>query len=334
MKRLIILIAIFCIPLGSSAQWDLQIAHGNYDPEVIDTTFRSFDVVDENMIYIYGTEIGPGINDLYYSIFKSIDGGENWIRYQFPLVINTTWSSIAFVNDTLGYIAGWKDAQPGIETPFMRSLLVMRTVDGGENWTEHFVSTEYGIGNSSPVNLDFLADGRCIIVEPGNPGVYISDIERNNWYPLELGSTGHMDVEEGIIALFRSAYCTYSIDAFGSSQTKAVFDHASGQNGDIYISGNDTLLYIVATGQTGWFYGYSQNNYGVISITEISEETLSMSHCLDYFNFADIERISDRTLLISGITYNGYPFLMSPAGSDAVIGPIMSCRRFTTRSMS
>ena len=313
---IIISFLLLVLPSAIQAQWELMLPLGNLDPESADTTLRSFDVVGQDLIYALGPIIDP--LDIGFYVFKSEDGGTNWESFQLPFGggLSYTYKTISFLNDTLGYITGWKDNQPGTETPFIRALLVMRTIDGGESWTEHFVSSEYGLGNSGDFDAGFLDDGRLIITEEGIPGTYFSNLERTEWFPVEIGANGHHIIYNDVITTLGGGYGLVSIDEFESSTLIQLFEDGSVNAGDMIISSSDTIVLACGIGQSGWTYGYSQNNYGVFSSNTLSAINNSMHHCLDYYSFSDIENITDRMLLISSNPYNGYPFLMSPEGSD------------------
>lgn len=70
------------------------------------------------------------------SLFKTTDGGQNWLQ-QFENQPNTTSREIIFPNSTTGFYA--------------TDYYVYRSTDGGENWSESFY-----VNNIYPVSMTFI----------------------------------------------------------------------------------------------------------------------------------------------------------------------------------
>jgi len=149
--------------------------------------FRTFNFINESV----GWAIGEGINHHWDAVFKTVDGGQNWIiQKEFPYAyhFNTPYA----VNDELVYMAAtvihtnypcgrivktldggksWKDITPDNDrwdlysVSFLDSEIgivsgqsegfgcILKTIDGGNTWSDTSWSESSGI-----VNLQFIND--------------------------------------------------------------------------------------------------------------------------------------------------------------------------------
>ena len=87
-------------------------------------------------------------NNLLGDIYSSSDGGDNWAVIANPIFGSTGfYDDVSFVNDTVGYLSAWYSAH------------LVKTIDGGYNWTEVIIDTVDGSGFSTDDfrSVDFLS---------------------------------------------------------------------------------------------------------------------------------------------------------------------------------
>ena len=103
-------------------QWEIQFSENLNDGDFSDVYFKDAD---------HGWAVGDGGNQYppeNISLFYNTDdGGETWKDQSYQ--INHALSSICFADDETGYISGHKT--------------ILRTVDGGENWTQIWTGPHY-----------------------------------------------------------------------------------------------------------------------------------------------------------------------------------------------
>ena len=137
LKKIIIIFLFFIISQEKGySQWNIVYS------DTINTINDIF-CLDSNKCWVAGT------NGL---LKKTIDGGNNWISLQ--LDTNKSYSSLYFLNDTIGFLVSSPPDPVGI----------LKTIDGGVSWVTNFPSntctTSFGIGQCYAFNEDtalFLA---------------------------------------------------------------------------------------------------------------------------------------------------------------------------------
>jgi photosystem II stability/assembly factor-like uncharacterized protein len=135
------------------------------------------------------------------SIFKTIDGGENWIELQMGLNLY----SIYFTDENKGFVVG-RVATGGASQPFYGGV-ILKTFDGGLNWTtqytsNHLYSTYFIDGNTGYA----VGDGGTILKYTGG-----------GCYPEGIAFTSQAEID--------------NFHVFNSSCTEI--------EGYLYIHGND-----------------------------------------------------------------------------------------------
>jgi photosystem II stability/assembly factor-like uncharacterized protein len=131
------------------------------------------DATIEQFWSIYFTDTLTGyIAGRYLSgvIFKTTDGGKNWIRF---FTSNIRFQSIRFINAFTGYSAG---SYGGI----------LKTTDAGQSWVQQFTDRWEDLFSVSTINNDI---SYCV----GAAGTIIKTTDGgNNWYSLFSGSAGNL----------------------------------------------------------------------------------------------------------------------------------------------
>jgi photosystem II stability/assembly factor-like uncharacterized protein len=103
------------------------------------TYCSGFYFVNENI----GYSIGGGTNSISGDVFKTTDGGNTW--NQLNIYVDEGLSSVFFIDENVGFISGGFNQRK-----------VMKTVDGGINWTQvsnqefgqiQFINNQVGYGN-------------------------------------------------------------------------------------------------------------------------------------------------------------------------------------------
>ena len=112
-KSLILVFSVFCLSSYSQQQWVL--IHGS------DSSFSLANVFMTDTAHIWGTLEGL--------IYFSDDGGYTWdLQYQHN---DFLYNDIFFLDNQTGWVIGWSE--------------VLKTVDGGENWTNQYLPNPLGL---------------------------------------------------------------------------------------------------------------------------------------------------------------------------------------------
>lgn len=107
-------------------------------------------------------------------IFKTTDGGATWVEQASPLPGTTALWSMAFVNETTGYIGG-------------ASGSLIKTTDGGTTWTQ--ITNSGFPGTQTIFDIGLQPDGAVTIV--GGSATAIKSTDGGaTWTPMFVGAAG------------------------------------------------------------------------------------------------------------------------------------------------
>ena len=105
-----------------------------WTPQSASEEFGLIHALDENNL-IAGLD---GTFSFYGDIYKSSDGGESWEVIANPInPLAGAYNDVCFVNDDLGYLSAWYSGH------------LVKTTDGGANWTEIIIDEVDGLSFSS-----------------------------------------------------------------------------------------------------------------------------------------------------------------------------------------
>jgi photosystem II stability/assembly factor-like uncharacterized protein len=150
MEKLIIALLVF-LPLSLNAQW-----------EVLNDGFTDFmstqDFIDEDIGWIAG---------LHGTLYKTIDGGENWTSIPY----NESWNFriIDFINESIGWASGtigWEIAA------------AWKTTDGGFSWFQQLSNVEFNSLHAIDENNIYAIGGETIF-KTTNGGTDWIDVSPN-----------------------------------------------------------------------------------------------------------------------------------------------------------
>jgi len=139
---------------------------------------------------LFGMSFPPGQNNIGYAcamygtyngdgtILKTTDGGENWVTI-YPLSGSIDGlQSIWFINDTVGFAAGWNN-------------YFIKTTDGGTNWTN--VTCGSNVWYYTDVEFwDDLNGVACAYMNSSDQCVFITADGGDTWVPATSGVIGNM----------------------------------------------------------------------------------------------------------------------------------------------
>jgi len=195
MKKILLLTAIYFLGIFTVPSIMAQNINWSVVDGIYGGTFQDvdFDPADLNTVYI------GGIN----GIFKTVDGGENWIEKNNGLpLFSGEWNGVTCVvidpnnTDIIFIMVNRLDALSGI----------YKSIDGGENWSLiknfdtwlTFFSIDIEAGNSNTIYAaangifksedggdnweQIFATGKSIFIDPGNPDVLIAIIDDENGF--------------------------------------------------------------------------------------------------------------------------------------------------------
>ncbi len=98
---------------------------------------------DLNAVYFINSETGFVVGE--NTILKTINGGATWLHKENPPVMNDvyTFKSVCFTNSMTGWIAGDLYKSP----PGVHYRIILKTINGGENWTESYTNSNLGLNS-------------------------------------------------------------------------------------------------------------------------------------------------------------------------------------------
>lgn len=127
---------------------DLAPSHGNY---ISSAWFRS--------LFFLNASQGYAVGD-FEKIFRTSDGGATWdtLSWSSLTAPYVRYTSVAFLNESVGYIAGHR--VDNILMNFNFTEFVMKTTDGGLNWTEATVPV---VGDFRTLVMQFVSADTCFV---------------------------------------------------------------------------------------------------------------------------------------------------------------------------
>ncbi|MBV6441563.1 MAG: Ycf48-like protein [Saprospiraceae bacterium] len=127
---------------------DLAPSHGNY---ISSAWFRS--------LFFLNASQGYAVGD-FEKIFRTSDGGTTWdtLSWSSLTAPYVRYTSVAFLNESVGYIAGHR--VDNILMNFNFTEFVMKTTDGGLNWTEATVPV---VGDFRTLVMQFVSADTCFV---------------------------------------------------------------------------------------------------------------------------------------------------------------------------
>ncbi|TKG95138.1 T9SS type A sorting domain-containing protein [Puteibacter caeruleilacunae] len=99
--------------------------------------------------FFVNNEVGFAID--HFSIYKTIDGGDNWTRFDSDIEAYERLVDIYFFNENLGFVFGWSES-------------IYRTVDAGANWEKI-----EGVNQSTAIEDMYFLDSQRGFAISGNP---------------------------------------------------------------------------------------------------------------------------------------------------------------------
>jgi len=100
-----------------------------------DVSITKMSFPSEKVGYIAATNLSVDSSDSYKSkIFKTTDGGNSWKEIYATNETNRYLRAIYFVNDSVGYAAGYRWEYPDPYGPAVTYGWVLRTTNGGNSW--------------------------------------------------------------------------------------------------------------------------------------------------------------------------------------------------------
>lgn len=221
------------------------------------TYCSGFYFVNENI----GYSIGGGTNSISGDVFKTTDGGNSW--NQLNIYVDEGLSSVFFINKDIGFISGGFNQRK-----------VMKTIDGGINWTR--------VSNQEFGQIQFVND----LVGYGNRiGNYYGAMYKT----IDGGNTWNISIElEG-----------EDINAF---------DFVDENNG--YFVGDQGVIYKTNDGGTNWegleipYEWYTRVNFHSKNVGYIADEDgklyktenggISWEYLIQQYKINSIELINDK----------------------------------------
>jgi photosystem II stability/assembly factor-like uncharacterized protein len=97
--------------------------------KTINTPIEAYNSVRD--IYFYNEQIG--FIDGITSVYKTTNGGLNWVKTNFPF---TDFGTIHFYNENEGFNIGTVSAYEGGEFPTFKGSISYKTADGGASWSK------------------------------------------------------------------------------------------------------------------------------------------------------------------------------------------------------
>ncbi|PCH66640.1 MAG: hypothetical protein COC01_07545 [Bacteroidetes bacterium] len=153
-----------------------------------------------------------------WAIFKTTDGGSNWSKSfiditDTTMTTDTSYESIFFVNETLGFIGG----SIAIETPFFTNYgVIAKTTDGGLTWNAKAYPEILRINSIYFVNASIgYAVGTGTILKTTDGG--------ENWYPQQ------------VTASFKGVYCTNDTTCYAMSSWPGAIYKTTNGGGPVII---------------------------------------------------------------------------------------------------
>lgn len=144
-KSLILVFALFCLSSFSQQEWEL--IHGS------DSSFNLTNICMKDASHAWGTVDGL--------IYFSDDGGYTWdLQYQHD---DYQYSDIFFLNSHTGWVVGWSE--------------VLKTVDGGENWTNQYLPNPLGLD----VEAVYFLNADTGWIAGSYKTIYVTYDGGNNW---------------------------------------------------------------------------------------------------------------------------------------------------------
>ena len=292
-------------------------------PIPTDLDIVDFDVVDEN-IYFAAAQHGYELK-----LFKTIDGGKNWVDLNFsaPILIDD-FQSISFIDENNGMIVAENRGY--------------RTYNGGANWT---TSLNLGVSAGTNTSNDFIFVGKTennefILAESspytsnGYRNVFISPYNSLDFNPIYLS-----DIDDNIYnsAHYEDGKLIYFCRGFNCSNTKIstfntstlnfttytiATDNRLGDavyfNDDMYFAGSGIRYISLANSKYDSFYN-SNNNETFTSIEKIGdymvavgksqivsnyrgdwEEAINKARKPFSGEFLKVKNLNDKYFLVSG----------------------------------
>lgn len=146
-------------------------------------------------------------------LLKTSDGGMNWDMCIYPLF----YTAMSFLDPNIGFLANWET-----------DLVIYKTIDGGQNWQEHYSELEI-----EPEYLKFINESKGIIAADYNE-LYLTNDGGENWEMISM-SFGHIrDLE------YISEYDIYTLSDDG-----LYYSSDGGENWEfieLEISGRDLFF--------------------------------------------------------------------------------------------
>jgi photosystem II stability/assembly factor-like uncharacterized protein len=140
-------------------------------------TWNNFDtqVYDPFGVYFINKDTGFVCGNFYAEISKTVDGGQNWnLCYNEP--INAGFTSIQFVNDSVGFAIGGIASEPLL----LPGPTFIKTYDGGNTWfydtTIFNLLYSLGYAYNSSLNSIFFINNDTGFVTVGYRGLILKTI--------------------------------------------------------------------------------------------------------------------------------------------------------------
>ena len=217
----------------------------NWQRVLLDTNFRveGFYFFDQNT----GFAVGGSYSMVGY-IYKTINGGLNWSNAT-PPNLTTHLFNIMFLNSITGYAGG--------------SYGVVKTTDGGTNWTRVLTVTIYGIVSwgkiyFNDVNTGFFASdsGRVFKTINGGSVWTVSSLTSAAFRDIKFtdNNTGYIVGDNGVIFKTTNQGASWNLSNSGLSQNLFSVFFTDLNTG--YITAEQTVLKTTNAG-SNWFSVFS-----------------------------------------------------------------------------